>query len=235
MCQQHIIPCYWVGLLLTHRFSEGLSKDTIFYLRMSVSRPPTLCVHDVSHSFHFHRSPVFILSCGSSRGWRHQWRECVCRVFVRDCCGWPCWNLILTCTFQMPLINIAPVVLNKLLSTREGLKWYLFHLWSVLICSVFCSLLLDILDRASAFFLIETSLSVILCCNVSGLITSSVKLFFIRWNSCTLIRSNYDWISWALSEPDSSSDILWGNTSVICSYMFNDFPQPFQTNTGVVP
>jgi hypothetical protein len=68
-------------------------KETIFYLGMSVpdivTRPPTLCVHDVSHSFHFHRSPVFILSCGPSRGGRHQWMECVCRVFVRGCCDVP--------------------------------------------------------------------------------------------------------------------------------------------------
>lgn len=142
-----------------------------------VARPPALCVHDVSHSFHFHKSPVFILSCGPSRGGRHQWMECVCQVFVRGCCGCPCRNLILTCTFQMPLINIAPVVLNKLLCTLEGLKWYLYW-WSVILCSVFCILLLDILDRASAFLLIETLLSVIMCCcNVSVLITSSLKLF----------------------------------------------------------
>lgn len=161
--------------------------------------------------------------------------ECVCRVFVRGCCGCPWWNLILTCIFQMPLINIAPVVLNKLLSTQEGLKWSLFHLWSVIFCSVFCSFLLDILDRASAFFLFETLSVIMCCCNVSGLITSSVELFFVRRNSWTVIRSNYEWISWALSESDSSSEIRWRNASVICSYMFNDFPQPFQTNTGAVP
>jgi len=74
-------------------------------------RPSTWCVCDASHLSCLYRSPIFIRAnhqgMGDTGGWSASFK-CSLLVVVGD----SCWNLILTCTFQIPLTGTDSVFLN---------------------------------------------------------------------------------------------------------------------------